>query len=154
MPGTLTYRRSGATARPIYSVYVEIELPQGQEPKVHVTRFREESYVSGGGCGSCGYQTPVYVSRNVSRTQHVSGSQVQIGRWVYQFADIHQDDQIRIERYEANLLQESVVYVAARSGFTASIQRWANDSLQIVLVDGDQPTRHTLRGQNWWQQEA
>src|SRR5947209_7651881 len=118
MPGTLTYRRSGTNVPPAYSVYIEIELPQTQEPKVHITRFREESYVSGGGCGSCGYQRPVQVYRNVvSRTQHIAGNQVQIRRWVYQFGDIRTDDQIRVERYGANALRESIIYTATNTGF-------------------------------------
>src|SRR5437660_1410458 len=87
MSGTFTYRRSGIP--PVYSSYIEIELPQPQEPKVHVTRYREERYVSGGGCGNCGYQRPVHVEyQNVSRTQQINGTEVQVGRFVYQVANI------------------------------------------------------------------
>lgn len=156
MSGTLIYRRSGYP--PVYSVYIDIELPQPQEPKVHLTRFREESYVSGGGCGSCGYQLPVHVyHRTVSRTQRVKGAQVQVGRWVYQFAEIRPDDQIRLELYEAGVQQEMASYTATNTGFiqgvhTASSGNAYDDGLEIIFIDGNLPARTRQNGNRWWEQ--
>lgn len=152
MPGTLTYRKSGTLA--VYSAYIEIELPQPLKPKVHVTRYREESYVISGGCGSCGYQTPIVEYRTVPQTQDVKETEVRVGRFVYQFADIQPDDVIKIELYEgkkAKQFRESISYTATKSGFTITSstgRRSSEEGLEIILVDGEQPVRASQHSTN------